>query len=42
MGKIIWTFYQVPFCIIAAKWLGASKPTIEVKQLHVNTSKALI
>lgn len=42
MGKIIWTFYQVPFCIVAVTWLGASKPTIEVIQVHINTPKALI
>lgn len=42
MGKIIWTFCQVSFCIIAVTWLGASKPTMEVIQLHINTSKALI
>lgn len=42
MGKMMWTVYQVPFCVIAVTWLRPSKPNIQVIQLHINTSKALM
>lgn len=40
MDKLIWKFYQGP--LLQLQCLGASKSTLGVTQLHINTSKSLM